>query len=299
MASNKITIVLLPEGSKRIRQVNIPKPLIYFSCVVLLFILALLGYASYDYYSIKRKLPRLFAIKQAYDLQTPQLSALNQRIEEISQKILNYKKFDDKLRIMVNLETDDDNIQFVGVGGSDPGQTEPDQMIEKSQIRMMHQSLNHLDTEIAVQTRRKAELCEYLEGRRSMLACTPSVWPTRGWVSSRFGNRISPFTNEKEFHKGIDISARMRTPIIAPADGVVISVGRTYGYGNMVTISHGYGMKTLYGHLDKFLVKKGEPVKRGQEIALLGNSGRSTGPHVHYEVYLNGVPVDPFRYILN
>jgi murein DD-endopeptidase MepM/ murein hydrolase activator NlpD len=118
-------------------------------------------------------------------------------------------------------------------------------------------------------------------------------------VSSSFGYRLSPFTNEREFHRGVDISARMKTKIIAPADGIVTSVGRTYGYGNRVTISHGYGMKTVYGHLHSSLVKKGDHVKRGQEIALLGNTGRSTGPHLHYEVHLNDVPVDPFRYILN
>ena len=163
----------------------------------------------------------------------------------------------------------------------------------------MHQSLNNLDTEITIQSQKKAELCKYLESEKSMLACTPSIWPTRGWVSSKFGYRISPFTDEREFHKGVDISARMKTKIIAPADGVVISEGRTYGYGNVITISHGYGLKTRYGHLNSFLVKKGDTIKRGQVIALLGNSGRSTGPHLHYEVHLNDVPVDPFRYILN
>jgi len=170
---------------------------------------------------------------------------------------------------------------------------------EKTKIRTMHQSLDNLDTEITIQSQRKAELCKYLETQRSMLACTPSVWPTRGWVSSKFGYRISPFTNEREFHKGVDISARMKTKIIAPANGIVTSVGKTYGYGNVITISHGYGMKTVYGHLHSPLVKKGDTVKRGQDIALLGNSGRSTGPHLHYEVHLNDVPVSPFRFILN
>ncbi len=299
MAVKKITIVLLPEGSLKVRQMKIPKPLIYLSCLVIAPFLCLIGYASYDYYSVKKELPRLYALEQEYNLQKPQIPALSQKIDEIKQKLADYKKFDDKLRIMVNLETKDDNIQFVGVGGSDPIQMGPDRTLEKTKIRIMHQSLDNLDTEITIQSQRKAELCKFLENQKSMLACTPSIWPTRGWVSSSFGNRISPFTNEREFHKGVDISARMKTKIIAPANGVITSVSRTYGYGNLITISHGYGMQTVYGHLDSSLVKKGDTIKRGQEIALLGNSGRSTGPHLHYEVHFNGLPVDPFRYILN
>ena len=299
MAAKKITIVLLPQGSLKVRQIKIPKPLIYLSCFALASFLSLIGYASYDYYLAKKELSRLYNIEQAYISQKPQIPALSQKIDEIKRKLANYKKFDDKLRIMVNLETQDDNIQFVGVGGSDPIQTDSEQNFEKTKIRTMHQSLDNLDTEITIQSQRKAELCKYLETQRSMLACTPSVWPTRGWVSSKFGYRISPFTNEREFHKGVDISARMKTKIIAPANGIVTSVGKTYGYGNVITISHGYGMKTVYGHLHSPLVKKGDTVKRGQDIALLGNSGRSTGPHLHYEVHLNDVPVSPFRFILN
>ena len=132
-----------------------------------------------------------------------------------------------------------------------------------------------------------------------MLSCTPSIWPTKGWISSRFGYRISPFTNEREFHRGLDVSNRMNTQIIAPGDGVISLIGEDYGYGKILHVDHGYGMKTIYAHLSSILVKKGQYVKRGQKIALVGNSGRSTGPHLHYEVHLNGVPVNPLRYILN
>jgi murein DD-endopeptidase MepM/ murein hydrolase activator NlpD len=110
---------------------------------------------------------------------------------------------------------------------------------------------------------------------------------------------VSPFTNEKEFHSGLDISAKTGSPIIAPADGVVSGIEKTYGYGNLLTVTHGYGLKTRYGHLSSTLVKKGQAVKRGDAIANMGNTGRSTGPHLHYEIFLEGVPVDPSRYILN
>jgi murein DD-endopeptidase MepM/ murein hydrolase activator NlpD len=118
-------------------------------------------------------------------------------------------------------------------------------------------------------------------------------------VTSGFAYRKSPFTNEREFHEGLDISARTGTEVIAPADGVVSEIGKTYGFGNLLIISHGYGLKTTYGHLSSILVRKGQKVKRGEKIALTGSTGRTTGPHLHYEVALNGVPVNPLNYILN
>ena len=118
-------------------------------------------------------------------------------------------------------------------------------------------------------------------------------------MSSRFGNRLSPFTGRKEFHKGIDIATKMGAPIIAPANGIVSHIGYDRGYGKILTINHGYGIKTRYAHLKKILVKKGQYVKRDQKIALVGNTGRSTGSHLHYEVHLNRVSVNPLNYILN
>jgi len=231
-----------------------------------------------------------------------QLAALTQKIDRISGKLIELKEFDHKLKVMVNLETSDDNRQFLGVGGSDPSLLNPDYTVEKAHqklVRLMHHSLDNLDTEISIQISEKTELHKFLENQKSLLASTPSIWPTRGWTSSRFGNRVSPFTNEKEFHRGIDISTRMNTPINAPADGVISLTGRDYAIGKMLYIDHGHGVKTKYGHLSKILVKKGQYVKRGQEIALVGDSGRTTGPHLHYEVHLNGLPVNPLRYILN
>ena len=216
--------------------------------------------------------------------------------------MLESKKFDDKLRVMANLEPNGKNSPFLGVGGSDPQLLNPKNMLEtghRKLVRKMHESLDHLDTEISIQNTSKAELCTLLENQKKMLACTPSIWPTRGWVSSRFGYRISPFTNKREFHKGLDICAKMGAPIVAPADGVVSYVGKNYGYGNVVVLNHNNGLKTKYAHLEKSLVKKGQSVKRGEQIAQVGKTGRSTGPHLHYEVHLNGVAVDPLRYIFN
>jgi murein DD-endopeptidase MepM/ murein hydrolase activator NlpD len=302
LATNKVTIVFLPGASKKVKQLKIPRALLYFLLLVLLAAALALTWGVRDYRAIKAKIPRLAKLAEENEQQKLQLVALTHKIDQISGKLIELKKFDQKLKTMVNLETSEDNSQFLGIGGSDPALLNPDYAIEKAHkklIRLMHNSLDNLDTEISIQANEKEELYKFLENQKTMLASTPSVWPTRGWVSSGFGYRISPFTNEKEFHKGIDISTRMKTPIVAPADGMIASTGKDHGMGNMITINHGYGVKTRYGHLSKILVKNGQYVKRGEKIALVGNTGRSTGPHLHYEVYLNGLPVNPFRYILN
>jgi murein DD-endopeptidase MepM/ murein hydrolase activator NlpD len=163
----------------------------------------------------------------------------------------------------------------------------------------MHEQTRELTLASTHQEKVFESLYEGLKSQRNLLSCTPSVRPTEGWYSSGFGYRISPFTGLREFHKGLDIAGRKGTKIIATADGVVTFIGRNGSYGNMMKIDHGHGMITRYGHIQKALKKRGEAVKRGDVIALMGNTGRSTGPHLHYEVFLNGLPVNPQKYILN
>ncbi len=138
-----------------------------------------------------------------------------------------------------------------------------------------------------------------LEDKRTRLASMPSVWPTKGWLTSRFGARISPFTGRRQKHAGIDIAARMGTPITSPARGRVSSIGSRGPLGNSLTVDHGFGVKTFYGHTEEIFVRVGETVDRGQPIASIGNSGRSTGPHLHYGVHVNGKPRDPLNYIFD
>ena len=302
MVLKKITIMFLPDGGRTVRQFKIPKVLFHFFLLFSLSSLILLTWAFIEYCNIKSDFPGRMKLIQKNAQQASQLAALTDKIDQINTKVVELKEFDNKLRVMVDLEPGDDSTQFLGMGGPDSTLIDSNNVIEgahKRLTRLMHQSLDNLEDEIAVQTQEKTQLYEFLEGQKSMLACTPSIWPAQGWATSGFGNRISPFTNRKEFHEGLDISARTGTEVISPADGVVSETGKTYGFGNLLIISHGYGIKTIYGHLSKALVKKGQSVKRGDKIALVGNTGRTTGPHLHYEIQLNGVPVNPQNYILN
>lgn len=143
------------------------------------------------------------------------------------------------------------------------------------------------------------KLDQSLLDRESFLKSTPTIMPTRGWITSYYGPRKNPYSGRMKMHEGIDIGARTNTRIVAPADGVVIFAGVKPGFGKLVEINHGYGIETIFGHARSLSVKSGAKVKRGHEIATVGSSGYSTGPHVHYEIRVNGVPVDPFYFILD
>ena len=134
-----------------------------------------------------------------------------------------------------------------------------------------------------------------VERRQALAAATPTMWPIAGWISSSYGNRADPFTGSSDFHPGLDISAGHGQPIYAPADGVVDSAGVNGSYGNMITVDHGFGIATRYGHLSRFAVGAGHRVQRGQIIGYVGSTGRSTSPHLHYEVLVNGQLTNPIR----
>lgn len=143
------------------------------------------------------------------------------------------------------------------------------------------------------------ELVAQLEDKHLRLASSPAVWPTEGWLTSRFGTRISPFTGKRQFHSGIDIAGAAGTDVISTARGKVVFAGNKGPMGRTVILDHGFGIRTHYGHNDKLLVKKGERVERGQVVALLGSSGRSTGPHLHYTVEVRGKAMNPLDYIFD
>ena len=126
-----------------------------------------------------------------------------------------------------------------------------------------------------------------------------SIWPSKGWVTSGYGYRTSPFTGRRQFHSGIDVAGRPGTPVVAPARGRVVFTGKKGHLGKTLILDHGYGVRTTYGHNREIFVKRGQEVERGEKIASVGNSGRSTSPHLHYAVQVDGRRVNPLNYILD
>ncbi|SDN40954.1 Peptidase family M23 [Desulfonauticus submarinus] len=255
------------------------------------------GYRAINYTNLQNLYHKTAA---KLEKQNSQLLSFAKKIKQLESNVAKMSELDRKLRVMMNLEGSTNLLE--AIGGTPENSFTFDfipSYRQEALARKMHNFLEQLTTQTKLEKVRQEQLIELLKNKQAILASTPSIWPTQGWISSGFGYRISPFTGQREFHKGLDISGPVGTPIIAPADGVVVFYGVNGGYGLSLLIDHGNGITTRYAHLQKAVVKKGERVKRGEIIAYMGNSGRSTGPHLHYEVRINGVPVNPLHYILN
>ena len=178
-----------------------------------------------------------------------------------------------------------------GIGGpAVPAEPAPEHVTPRDELTRLAES-------VAEQSLNLQTLDRLLMRAAKILAVLPSRWPVRGAVNSEFGNRVSPWTDKKEFHAGMDIRAERGTPVKAPAGGTVAFAGWHGEYGHTITIDHGNDLKTVYGHLSKVAVAVGDRVDAGAEIGFTGNSGRSSGPHLHYEILVKGQPVNPRAYL--
>jgi len=234
--------------------------------------------------------------------QRKQIQCFASEINDLKDKLVSLSQFGKKVRVMANLEPEEETENLFGVGGSAPADLYPFLDLKakhNSLMQKMHEQVKQLTHEAEIQKEEFESLMGALEEQQNLLARTPSIYPAKGTVTSVFGSRTSPFTGESEFHKGIDIATKSGAVVVAPAGGRIIMAGYNGSYGKMMVIDHGYGVVTRYAHLSRFLKKQGEKVKRGEEIARIGNTGRSTGPHLHYEVHLNGMPVNPQNYFMN
>ena len=240
---------------------------------------------------------RLAEAEYALEARQGQLAGLAEELTAVRDDLQRVQQFDTKLRVMVKTDVGVNDLPLGGAGEAGLGHI-PLHRYELA-ARKMRAFLKELAQETRVEEVRQQELMLAMRENRGRLAVTPSIWPTEGFVTSRFGYRSSPFTGQSSFHKGLDIAAPTGTPIYAPARGTVTAAGTDGAYGLCVDISHGGGLSTKYGHMSKFVVKSGQKVERGQLIGHVGSAGRVTGPHLHYEVRVNGVPTNPYAYILN
>ncbi|WP_457554215.1 peptidoglycan DD-metalloendopeptidase family protein [Desulfobacula sp.] len=292
-----------------IREFSIHKVLLGFIILIGVFAIGGTSFVGYDYLRLKNVLFNNNSLNQTIHKQKNEIK--NQRtqiqsfageIEILKKQVDNLSKFEDKVRLIADIKQTSNSSGLIGIGGIPTNELDPDIPLEKKQtalIREMHQQINQTTFVAKKQALDFESLIKQLEEKRNLLACTPSIRPVKGWITSKFGYRSSPFTGQKEFHPGIDISNKSGTKIFATANGKISYAGRKMYFGNFVVIDHGHGRVTRYGHLKKLLVKRGQKVKRGDVIALMGNTGKSTGPHVHYEVRINGTPVNPLNFILN
>lgn len=292
------TILLVPDHTSRVHRFRLTSRKIKALLITGGFFLALLLFFGIYYFVTlgqSHTLDRLQTENQ--DLKV-QFKALTQQINNIQNQLNRVNEMDHRVRLAIGIEQNSNSE--IGVGGPESDEPAMSQLLpaeEANRIKKIAAKLSQINTSLSNQELSLEELDAYLEDNEALIMATPSLWPVRGWVTSDFGVRSSPFHSENMIHEGMDIATTIGSLIRAPASGIVIYAGWEQGYGNLVTIAHGYGLTTRFGHCSEILVRKGEAVKRGQVIATVGVTGRATGPHLHYEVRIQGVPVNPRRYI--
>ncbi len=307
--SHKITLYVFGSGGGPVRQMTISRFFIAFLVLLVFGLAGGVGYYGYEYHQLRRRAfhnadlqNRLENHKEIVGIQRRQLQTFAGEINALKNRMVALNGFERQIRIIANLNPDETGDPLFGVGGSTPRDMDSGLALEErheSLMREMHVQIDQMDEAAEVQAGGFESLIEDLDEKKNLLASTPAIRPTKGARTSRFGKRKSPFTGLMELHKGLDIAGPVGTPVVASADGRITFAGNRGGYGLMMVIDHGHGLVTRYAHLDAILKEAGERVRRGDKIGLMGNTGRSTGPHLHYEVHLNGVPVDPETYILN
>lgn len=317
MVFKKMTLMIIPEGTRATKQIRIPVFLFKVVFFGLLLGSLFAGYIIYDYINLHR-------LKDLYQGITIENNALKgearllmshledvkkslQRVQDYSEKLgeltrVRVEKVSQKTGIEQHQETaGDDGLTGITKDLQDasshyiPPGLDIDSLTFRpvlSQLAVIGRKAQHNALELQ-------QLLSSLSQQKSLLQSIPSIAPVEGWVTSGFGSRTSPFTGESTQHMGIDIAAPPGTPVKAPADGVVIYAGKKEGFGNFVMIAHGYGIISRFGHNEQNIVQPGQKVARGEQIATVGATGRTTGPHVHYEIQVNGKYDDPQKFILD
>jgi murein DD-endopeptidase MepM/ murein hydrolase activator NlpD len=301
MAKRRWTVVFVPHGSEPSKIIEVSYGLIKAAIggVALGLAAALLvGYATM---ARTADLSRTAHLQDENSRLAQEIGELHGRLSTLSDTLTRISQRDARIRVLANLEPIDPQVQAAGIGGptlaARPGLLNAGPAVRRSEeIRV---DLNALIRRANLLASSFEEAKDSLASHSQRLAATPSIMPTQGWLTSAFSSmREHPILHIARPHEGIDVTAPMGSPIEAPAAGVVTDAGWESGYGNTVTIDHGYGVTTKFAHASKLLVKTGQRVQRGQRIALVGNTGLATGPHLHYEVHVNGRPVDPLKYVL-
>jgi len=223
------------------------------------------------------------------------------KVSELNKTINNIMEKDKAIRLYSNLPENDININELGTGGRVNRKLyiDNDNSKRSTQLTKIDESLTQISKEIQSEVISYENLTEILKEKKQKLDATPTIAPLKdnAYISSPYGKRIDPFTGRISMHDGIDFAARIGTPIYATADGKVKYARYIGGYGYTIKINHSFGYSTIFGHMSKMKAKKGQNVKRGDLIGYIGNTGRSTGPHLHYEIRYSNRPVNPSKYI--
>ena len=297
MSSRKVSLLLVPPENGKVKNFTISPYSVYIILGALILFFAVSIFWGVSHFNAEFGRAQLEKLKNENRFLVQRLSEMDDALEEIKAGVLNIVEKDNNIRMVFNIPEVDSETRQLGTGGT----FEPDVIPVIGEVAF---DLYELQSEIQTLLRTTefenasyAAVLDEVVSKKYLLDHTPSIKPCEGYHSRGFGMKADPFTGEIQLHAGIDIAGKKGTPVVSAADGVVIYTGWVGRFGKMVIIDHGFGYKTVYGHLTEISVKKGHRVKRWQTVGSMGSTGRSTGPHLHYEIHKNGKPHNPMNYI--
>lgn len=318
MGSRLSVLIVDPAKGYAAKQLNISKLVIKFVVLVVIVVAAAAGFVSYGYMQVKDELSvtagkisstgnKIVSQESEIKFQREQIQAFAEEVESLKGKLAQLTVMENQIREATRIINPDlkpiDEVVLYGMGGPRTAEMDITASLDEKPTKFlvsMHQELDMLNSVADYRQESLQSLLQGLVARQNLMSSTPSILPIASGkhvITSKFGYRKSPFSSARSFHSGLDISAKIGTPIIATAAGKVIQSSWKGDYGYMITIDHGYGVVTRYAHCSELKLEVGTKVFKGDVVALVGNTGRSTGPHLHYEVLLNGVFVNPEKYI--
>jgi murein DD-endopeptidase MepM/ murein hydrolase activator NlpD len=290
MANEFYTLIVVPHAKARFRKIQVSVRLAkWVFGVTAVIVLGVSGVLAH-YTKMAADVRELARVKAENVVLRTTNQEFQQSAGKLQVQVQHLQNMVTKLGVMAGLEHSLPEAQ-AGVGGV-TGLEAQAPSIDPARMAALEQNLTTL-------TDRSTQLEDFYRDQSVLLSSTPSIWPVRGYLSAGFGNRLDPFTGQKDFHPGLDISTPIGTKVFAPADGVVVSTAPQGAYGNAIVIDHGYGVVTRYGHLEGYGVKPGQKVRRGDLVGYVGSTGRSTGPHLHYEVWVRDQAQNPIHFILD
>ncbi|MCZ6760706.1 MAG: M23 family metallopeptidase [Gemmatimonadetes bacterium] len=305
MAESRWTVVVVPRGSGVSKSIGISKFGLKVAASV--FALVLLAGSAITYIAVTKSIDisRLDRLQETNSLLAQELDRAETVVATLGDTIAAITDRNRQIRLLAGLEATDPAVLQAGVGGPADPSPEDESLAESllgNRSLDMREALDGLVRRASILSASFQQAEDSLTAHVERLRRTPSLRPITSalsWFTSGFRrDRVHPIHGEARAHEGIDISADMNTPIIASAAGTVIDAGWVPGYGQLVTIDHGFGVVTKYAHASRILVRVGQRVERNEEVALVGSSGISTGPHLHYEVIVDGKNIDPWNYII-
>lgn len=296
--NRQYTLIVVSDHSQAVRKFRMPRRLLKRGLIGG-GVAAVFGLLTVShYFTLLSATSENRVLKEENAQLKSQVLLVQEKVAHVQATLDRVERFDAKLRNAVTHLQDSERNLAMGPLDAPGAQVQAVAPAGSDNPAALPGRIASLDSDAHRQEARLRELSEYFEDQKSMLASTPSIWPTQGWVTSDFGTRLDPYSADRSMHQGMDISTTHGQPVLTPSDGTVVFNATEGGYGKVLVVDHGYGVKTRYGHLSETFVRLGERVTRGQKIAAVGNTGRSTGPHLHYEVRVNGIPENPRKFIL-